>query len=48
MEQIPPWPTSVFDANLSTTSEEETGLSKTNNTEFITTVNKWRVEAESQ
>ena len=47
MEQIPPWPTSVFDANPVTTTEEETGLCKTNNTKFITTVKKWRVEAES-
>ena len=47
MKQIPPMPTSVFDADPSTTTEEQTGLCKRNNTKFITTVKKWRVEAEN-
>ena len=47
MEDLPPWPTSIFDSDPSTTTEEQTGLCKTNNGKFIHTDKKWRVEAES-
>ena len=47
MEQLPPWPTSVFEADLTSTMEEQTGLCKTNNGKFIQTIKKWRVEAEN-
>ena len=45
MEQLPPWPTSIFEADLTSITEEQTGLFKTNYGKFIQTVKKWRVEA---
>ena len=47
MEQLPPWPTSVFENDPTSTTEERTGLCKTTNGKFIQTIKKWRVEAES-
>ena len=47
MEDLPPWPASVFDSDLTTMEMDRTGLGVTNNTKFITTVKKWRTEAES-
>ena len=45
MEDLPTWPASVFD-DSTTLEMERTGLAVTNNTKFITTVKKWRTEAE--
>ena len=47
MEQLPPWPTSVFENDPTSTTEERTGLCKTTNGKFIQTVKKWRAEAEN-
>ena len=46
MEDLPTWPASVFEADPTTLEMERTGLAVTNNTKFITTVKKWRTEAE--
>ena len=45
-EHLLTWQTSVFLADPSTITEEQTGLNKTNNGKFIKAVEKWRDEAE--
>ena len=46
MEDLPTWPASDLD-DPTTLEMNRTGLAVTNNTKFITTVKKWRTEAES-
>ena len=46
MEELPPWPASIFDSYPKTTEMDRTGLGVTNNVRFIATIKKWRTEAE--
>ena len=46
MEDLPIWPASVFD-DTTTLEMTRTGLTITKNTQFVSTVKKWRAEAES-
>ena len=47
MEDLPPWPASIFDSDQTTLEMTKTGLAVTKNTQFASTVKKWRAEAES-
>ena len=46
MEELPPWPASIFDTDPTTIEMTRTGLAVINNIRFITTINKWRVGVE--